>query len=290
MHNRPFPVLAAAAVLAGCSGGSVPGPALDLPGADQDIARIEAETRFTAALFRHREGAVLFTQPGFAIVSRPELPGFEGIVAERERDSGTLSVTAYTDIEPGDDMRDPDFLVFGHWSHETGAVPAEAEVFGYGTVRPPYDAAAAAAALTGTVRFDGHAAGLYTDGAAGGSFVASAVLVADLGSGSDLGTIAGTIDGFVDGNGDSLGEWIVDLGLKSLEYSERWLALGIDNGEYLPDRGASAAFGDVAGRAGWRGELYGLDGPSAVAGTFWANAAGGPRLAGGFAARAVQAE
>ena len=39
-----------------------------------------------------------FAQPGFVIVGRPELPGFVGIVAEREPDSGTLSVTAYTDI------------------------------------------------------------------------------------------------------------------------------------------------------------------------------------------------
>ena len=267
----------------------MPSAALDLPAADDEIARTEAEARFSGALFRHRGGVVEFVHPGFAVADRPQLPGFQGVVARRVRSSGTLTLVAYTDIEPGDQIRDEDFLVFGYWSNETDTSPAEVEVFGYGTARHHQENLSDATGLMGTVHFEGRASGLYTHGSSHGNFVADASLVADLGSAHEIGSITGTVNGFIDESGNSLGEWSVDFGRRSLDYSTRFRALGIDNSGYVENQGPSAAFGEISGNAGWKAELYGNagpgGGPSAVAGTFWASSDHGPRLAGGFATR-----
>jgi len=293
LYNSPLAVviavIVAAALLAGCGSTSMPSAALDLPAADDEIARTEAEARFSGALFRHRGGVVEFVHPGFTVVGRPQLPGFQGVVARRVRSSGTLTLFAYTDIEPGDQIRDEDFLVFGYWSKETDTPPAEVEVFGYGTARHHQETLLDATRLTGTVHFEGWASGLYTHGSSHGNFVADASLVADLGSAHEIGSITGTVNGFIDESGNSLGEWSVDFGRRSIDYSTRFRALGIDNSVYVENQGPSAAFGETSGDAGWKAELYGNagpdGGPSAVAGTFWASSDHGPRLAGGFATR-----
>ena len=161
---------------------------------------------------------------------------------------------------------DSDYLSFGYWISET--TTASVSRFEVGTLYAGSEPqTTAVAAMTGQATYVGEAAGAYArkgDNPAVGEFTGHAMLTANFGDSTALGTISGTISRLVDGGQLIDKDWTVELQTANIEQASP----GTD----------SATFDGQTPRGGnWRGGFFGETGtgatdyPRGVAGDFTAH-------------------
>ncbi len=122
---------------------------------------------------------------------------WQGAFLFQEVTNGSLAVFAYSDIEDADDT---DYMAGGLWLHVSSSASSVDDVtFGaFADASDPFTSQNVER-LTGTARYQGDAAGIYTakasrDAAANiGGFNADVELTASFGSASDLGTVSGRV-------------------------------------------------------------------------------------------------
>ena len=207
---------------------------------------------------------------GVTVLARAKGEGWNAISLLLETDAGKRWVDLYTDIETGE-TPDTDYLSGGIWvfvpKTTTALADYEFGVFVHGSDQFDNDNLAG---LTGTARYEGDAAGLYSDPDAGSNafFSAMSELTAnfdDSGAGSE--TISGRIHSFMIGGKD-----VMDL---ELMLGEANLTDAAPPGTGLFTGTTSATYDESDFAGNWGGRFYGngaqdSDQPGSVAGTFGA--------------------
>ena len=184
-------------------------------------------------------------------------------------------------------VRDIEFRYFGWWLRDRADAQAVG-VFhaGEGSTQDEF---AALPTLQGPARYVGPAVGKYSlappvGAASAGDFTATAVLKADFGDGTALGTITGRVDEFLVG-GEKL-PWVVSLGTAGI---------GADGSISADDTNTAETVWSIQGAAGaasspaltWGGQLHEVDAqkvPSVATGAFEASYGGIGRMIGAFGA------
>ena len=184
-------------------------------------------------------------------------------------------------------VRDVEFRYFGWWlrdradAHAVGVFHA-----GEGSARDEF---AALPTLQGPARYVGPAVGKYSlappvGAASAGDFTATAVLKADFGDGTALGTIAGTVDEFLVG-GEKM-PWSVSLGTAGIGADGSLSADGTNTAETVWSiQGAAVTASGPA--LTWGGQLHEVDAqkvPSVATGAFEASYGSIGRMIGAFGA------
>ncbi len=192
--------------------------------------------------------------------------GFKGSELNKQVNGGRLWVDVYSDIEQ---QGDTDYLSGGIWLFVPNN-PDDAESYvggAFGDGNDPFTQSALPAVI-GTADYIGEATGIYsaTDSATEndateiGYFDADAILTADFGNGSGLGTISGKLTNF-EVDGESLQGSLI-LEQASIGSS--------DSGFFEGDLGGSSQGTRYTGK--WGGAFFGNEGtdnkPGSVGGTF----------------------
>jgi len=184
-------------------------------------------------------------------------------------------------------VRDVEFRYFGWWlrdradAHAVGVIHA-----GEGSAQDEF---ADLPTLQGRARYVGPAVGKFSlassvGAASAGDFTATAVLTAEFGDGTALGTIAGTLDEFLVG-GEKM-PWSVSLGTAGIGADGSISAVGTNTAETV------WTIQDAAGAASspaltWGGQLHEVDAqkvPSVATGAFEASYGVIGRMIGAFGA------
>ena len=150
---------------------------------------------------------------------------------------------------------DGQYLFFGWWQRSTMTAGGDVLAFDpfYGGTNPVADNQAAA--MTGEATYEGPATGKYATksfdagglaSAMAGEFTASAMLTADFGDATAVGTISGEVTDFM-ANGESLGDWSVMLE-----------EVGFGDGTSGVYTGTTAGMiGEAEGTGSWTGQFFG---------------------------------
>ena len=209
-------------------------------------------------------------------------PAWRGVALSRSDSTAGLTIHAnvYSDIEPDTlGAPDDDYLVLGVWLEVPDDVNLDTSLLGtfaYGSER-----FTSLNAVTGSATYKGPAIGLYemreigsSDDITIGSFVADTELNADFDSTVLREQVSGEISNFTE-NGQSLGDWVVDLGNntgintvggRDIHGNPQ---ISRDGGATFDNRGAEM-------EANFFGDSTGF--PSSVAGSFWTEVGSRDRL------------
>ena len=156
-------------------------------------------------------------------------------------------------------VQDTDYLAFGWWRDTStgGTAIEDFKVLHSGKDTHGGDG------LSGTATYNGHAAGNYVKGKAGGEFVADAKLEATFGDDS-RGNVKGTISKFRDSGGNSLGTWEVIASTANYDSSDGGIAISFsatptgsaDGKKWASGQGEGSFYGESGtalptGVAGW---------------------------------------
>ncbi len=194
--------------------------------------------------------------------------GAAGVYASRDLPDGTLVTRLYTDIASADDT---DYLVGGIWFYVPDDTDnlADAEVGAFVDGTDPFDDTNILA-LTGTATYNGGASALFLNASTDEVIeVASenAVLTADFGSASALGTIEGTITEFAQYEDDVL----VTI-MPTVEVTLEQANIGGSDSGFFTGETTLTYQGETYDQGHWGGQFYGngadTEAPTTVVGTF----------------------
>ena len=185
------------------------------------------------------------------------------------------------------EVRDVEFRYFGWWLRDR----ADAQAVGvfHAGEGSASDEFADLPALQGPARYRGPVVGKFSlapevGAASAGDFTATAVLKAEFGDGTALGTIDGAVDEFLVG-GEKM-PWTVSLGTAAIGADGSIVADGTNTAETVWSiQGAAGAASGTAPT--WGGQLHEVDAqqvPSVATGTFEAAYGGIGRMIGAFGA------
>jgi len=218
--------------------------------------------------------------PGIEICERcPTKPdgtasNWQGAFLFQEVTNGYLAVFAYSDIEDADDT---DYMAGGLWLHVPSSASSVDDVtFGaFADASDPFTSQNVER-LTGTARYQGDAAGIYTAKASRdasatiGGFNADVELTASFGSASDLGTVSGRVFNPRLDTGETSILQEVSLGEAPITATEGGFFRGATSGTDSTGGGYSGKWGgQFAGNTSGDPSAH----PTSVGGTFGASRA-----------------